>query len=107
MNQNTRASKRFSMKMLVPQGIGSDPYTDWPVMVGAALAFAVTLIYFGYAAYASVVDRLAVGESTTSERTRPSFDATALSKAAARRAQIDAARGAALKGYVGPADPSI
>lgn len=107
MNPQFSNSSRFSFKRLMPAGIGSDPYVDWSLIVASATLIVIALIYAGYAAYATVGDRLATGASIVSARINAGFDMSNLSKLSADRVRADAARAAALQGYSGPSDPAI
>jgi len=86
--------------------IGSDPYVDWSIMLAIALLIVIALAYAGYAAYLSVGDKLAAGESTAIAKATAGFDDSSLNSLNDRRMKAEQSRAAALRGYVGPADPA-
>ena len=106
MDLHSPQIKNVSFKKIIPSGIGSDPYVDWPIMLVVAMIIIGAFIATGYDAYVGVGDQLSAGASTASARVDAGFNVANLNKLTAARVQADAAHDTALKGYSGPADPS-
>jgi hypothetical protein len=87
--------------------VGRDPRIDWVLIVAISCILTVVLVFVGVEKYSNFDGSLQKKISTTDSKVSASIDTKSLDAVLERFDKKASDRAEALRGYSGPADPSI
>jgi len=99
--------KKISLKPKFKNNIGSDPFTDWIVVLSVSLLIAVILIGVGSYVYTNAEVSIDGHSSNTFVSNKSGFDTQLLKKVINTFDARANERVLLSKGYNGPSDPSL
>ena len=99
--------KKISYKPKFKNNIGSDPLTDWVVILSVSLLISIILISVGSYVYTNTEADLGAHSSSTFIRKKSGFDTQLLKKVISTFDARANERVLLSKGYSGPSDPSL